>query len=89
MTRRGKLRLAGLPVLRLLWTLLLGGPWLLCVVLAARLASARQTGNRPAAVAARLARLSAVGWALAGTRARLAPTGRHRVPAVASCPVAS
>jgi hypothetical protein len=66
---------------------LLRRPWLLCVELAARQAGARQTGSRLAAVAARLARLSAV--ALAVTRARLAPAGLGLVPAVGSCPVTS
>jgi hypothetical protein len=76
-------------VLRLLT--LLRRPWLLCVELAAGQASARQTRSRPAAVAARLARLPAVGLAraLAVTRARLAPAWLSLVPAVASCPVTS
>jgi hypothetical protein len=75
-----------------LWLLtLLRRPRLLCVELAGGQASARQTRSRPAAVAARLARLPAVGlaWALAVTRARLAPAGLSLVPAVASCPVTS
>jgi hypothetical protein len=70
-------------VLRLL-TLLLRGPGLLCVVLAARQASGRQAGRRPAPVAARLAWLAATSRALAVTRADLAPAGLRRVPAVAS-----
>jgi hypothetical protein len=75
-------------VLRLL-TLLLRRPGLLRVVLAARQAGARQTGSRPAAAAARLARLSAVGLALAVTGAGLAPAGLRLVPAWASRAAAS